>query len=146
MNQEHDNPTDPCPAGAAGEQGALSDDQTAKVAEAVEEYLAALEQGRQVDRQEFLARHADIAGELAECLDGVELIHAGAARLAGGEGDHTWPEGQASAGVAPRRLSDYRIIREIGRRPLPSPGHGRSLPRTLGECRHDWSGCRKALC
>ena len=115
MNSEHDNSTGPPPAGAAGEEAALADGQAAKVAEAVEEYLAALEQGRQVDRQEFLARHADIAGELAECLDGVELIHAGAARLAGGEGDRTQPQGQAAADPAPRHLGDYRIIREIGR-------------------------------
>src|SRR5205823_12960172 len=85
------------------------------VIRAVHEYLAALEAGRQPDRAEFLARHADVAGELADCLEGLEFVH--------GAGPHlSHPRGQAPAAVSSATpeyrpevpLGDYRIVREVG--------------------------------
>ena len=52
-----------------------------RVADAIEEYLAALERGDPVDREEFLARHSEIAGPLSECLAGLELMDVAAAGL-----------------------------------------------------------------
>src|SRR5687768_2873598 len=52
-----------------------------RVTRAVEEYLAAAAAGRPPERDVFLARHPEIAGELAECLDGLEFIRAAAPRL-----------------------------------------------------------------
>src|SRR5689334_21698516 len=46
-----------------------------RVVEALDEYLAALEAGHKPDRRTFLARHADIAGPLDECLAGLEALH-----------------------------------------------------------------------
>ena len=46
-----------------------------RVIEALDEYLAALEIGQKPDRQEFLARHAEVADALAECLEGMEVLH-----------------------------------------------------------------------
>jgi serine/threonine protein kinase len=77
---------------------------------ALDEYLAALEAGGRPDRQEFLARHAEIAGPLAECLDGMEFLHQASSAgrpAAGGPGT---AEGQV--GTA---LGDFRIVREVGR-------------------------------
>jgi serine/threonine protein kinase len=78
---------------------------------ALEQYLAEAEAGRRPDRAAFLARHADIAGPLATCLDGLEAFHAdrpGAPSAPAGDADEP--------AVAPGTvLGDFRIVREIGR-------------------------------
>jgi serine/threonine protein kinase len=82
-----------------------------RVVEALDEYMAALESGQRPDRQAFLARHADVAAALAECLDGMEALH---------EASSSSP--QAVKGSAPAGdwqpgtpLGDFRIVREVGR-------------------------------
>jgi serine/threonine protein kinase len=85
-----------------------------RVVEAMEEYLAELEAGRNPDRQRFLARRPEIAAALAECLDGLAFIHAAAPCL------HTpnLAEAITTAGlgeVEPQPLGDFRIVRQIGR-------------------------------
>jgi WD40 repeat protein/serine/threonine protein kinase len=95
----------------ATEWNRASDDP--RVIAAVEEYCAALNAGRKPDRQAFLARHAEIAGALAKCLDGLEFVHAAAPRLSlfgKGVAVATGDEIRPSAAVG-----DYRIVREIGR-------------------------------
>ena len=52
-----------------------------RVSQAVEEYLAALDAGRTPDRREFLVRHADIAGVLEKCLDGLDFIRSAAPQI-----------------------------------------------------------------
>ena len=42
-----------------------------RVIRAVQDYLALMESGRKPDRKEFLGRHPEIAGALAECLAGL---------------------------------------------------------------------------
>jgi serine/threonine protein kinase/tetratricopeptide (TPR) repeat protein len=82
-----------------------------RVVQAMEAYLAALEAGRPPDRQTFLGKHAEIASVLAECLDGLQFVHAATPRLQ--------PLESATAAaadalrVAP--LGDFQILREIGR-------------------------------
>jgi serine/threonine protein kinase/Flp pilus assembly protein TadD len=99
--------------GAARVNGdaAQTDEATARVFQAVEEYLAALEAGRAPSREEFLGRHADVASRLGEYLDGLELIHragsaAGAASGGGAAGDDL-------SGAEP--LGDFLLVREVGR-------------------------------
>jgi serine/threonine protein kinase len=75
---------------------------------AVREYQAALESGRRPNRNEFLARHADIAAELAECLEGIDLMQSAAPRLGG--------QDVSPVPVAPNgTLGDFRLLRELGR-------------------------------
>jgi hypothetical protein len=88
----------------------------ARVTRALEEYLAALEQGQELDRQAFLSRHADIAEPLAKCLGGLEFqreaaqrLHEGTAQPAGAILDAWAQEGAAAP------LGDFRIVRELGR-------------------------------
>jgi serine/threonine protein kinase/tetratricopeptide (TPR) repeat protein len=84
-----------------------------RVESAVESYLRACEAGGKVDRQAFLARHAEIAGPLGECLDMLEMIHANVKDLV-----PTRPPDDlcgSSEGGGPRLLDDYRLLREIGR-------------------------------
>jgi hypothetical protein len=80
-----------------------------RVVAALEEYLAALEAGQRPHRQAFLARHADVAEALAECLDGVEVLHqaASAPQQPVAEVAGEWQPGTA--------LGDFRILREVGR-------------------------------
>ncbi len=89
----------------------LADDP--RVVQAVQEYLVALEAGEPVDRDVYVARHPDIAAELAECLAGLDLIHAAAGN---------WRETpletisvDQAAISSPQPLGDFRIVREIGR-------------------------------
>jgi serine/threonine protein kinase/Flp pilus assembly protein TadD len=73
-----------------------------RVIAALEEYLAELESGHKPDRRGFLARHSEVAGPLAECLDGLDLVHRAASHL---------DESRSDVGM----LGDYRLVREIGR-------------------------------
>ncbi|MBI1914625.1 MAG: serine/threonine protein kinase [Planctomycetes bacterium] len=85
--------------------------------EALDEYMAALEAGHKPDRQAFLARHAAVAEGLAECLEGMDVLHdassASASSLSplfsGGKGGTA---GDCQPGMP---LGDFRILREIGR-------------------------------
>jgi PAS domain S-box-containing protein len=71
-----------------------------RVIAALEEYVSALQAGQAPQRQEFQARHPEIAAVLAECLEGLDWLR-GAAPV---------------AGVGPgTSLGEYRIVREVGR-------------------------------
>jgi serine/threonine protein kinase len=99
---------------SAAEKWSRSEDP--RVPRAVEEYLAAQRNGRRPERQEFLARHAEIASALADCLDGLEFIQAAAPQLR--ESAREAPEQAATeAGdVNPEGpLGDFRLVREVGR-------------------------------
>src|SRR4029077_9268309 len=79
----------------------------------LEAYLEDLQAGRPLSRDEFLARHAEIAEALSPCLPELEFIHAGAAHL-GGQGASSATD--ATDSLPPRaQLGDYRILREVGR-------------------------------
>src|SRR4051794_9574049 len=77
-----------------------------RLAVSLEEYLDARQAGRRPSRDEFLSRHGAIAGVLAECMEGLELLHSA-----------VHDDGPApGAGVAPAaELGDFRVVREIGR-------------------------------
>jgi WD40 repeat protein/serine/threonine protein kinase len=83
-----------------------------RVIQAVEKYLAALETGPRPDRQAFLARHPEIAGALARCLDGLEFVHGVAPQLSEPSPGRptTTPELQPEG-----PLGDFRLVREVGR-------------------------------
>jgi WD40 repeat protein/serine/threonine protein kinase/tetratricopeptide (TPR) repeat protein len=98
---------------AAGPAGTLEDPQ---VIGAVEEYLRALDAGEKPNRQEFLARYPAIAEALAECLEGLEFVHAADPRLQQPALDALTDSAASATEIhlaAP--LGDYRLVREIGR-------------------------------
>jgi serine/threonine protein kinase len=86
----------------------------ARLAQALEAYRTLLEAGARPDRAEFLARYPEIAAELAECLSGLEFVHAVAPALSGAaaEGTARDPGADVGPGVP---LGDFRILREVGR-------------------------------
>jgi WD40 repeat protein/serine/threonine protein kinase len=82
-----------------------------RVIAALEEYASALRAGQAPDRESFQARHPEIAGALADCLQGLEWIQSALPRPAPAAG-----RSPTAAGVQPGMpLGDYRIVREIGR-------------------------------
>ena len=74
----------------------------ARLVAALHEYQAALDAGRPPDRDAFLARHAAVAPELGECVDGLLLVH-----------DLLPPPADLPGPGQP--LGDFRIVRELGR-------------------------------
>jgi serine/threonine protein kinase len=89
-------------------------DEDPRIVDALERYLAAVEAGEKPNRQAFLARHADIAGALAECLDGLDALQAASSS---GTPSPVLPNADsAAADLHPEApLGDFRIVREIGR-------------------------------
>src|SRR5579871_567192 len=82
------------------------------MAGALEEYLAAAEAGTAPPRDEFLARHPELAEDLDACLAALQLIGRAA------EGPRSVAAEVAAAQApeqAPGQLGDYRILREVGR-------------------------------
>lgn len=93
------------------ESSAVDSDDPRLVA-AVREYMAALEKGAAPSRQEFLDRHREIAGDLAVCLDGLEMVHSAAVKVR----RQPPPARPILAAVGPSQpLGDFQIVREIGR-------------------------------
>lgn len=90
--------------------GDVSDDP--RVLALVKEYQAELESGSRPDRGRYLARHPELAGPVADCLDGLDLLHHGAKALTGSH-----PRaGRLDTGLRPGdRLGEFEIVREIGR-------------------------------
>ena len=98
---------------AKGEQDDLLDDP--RLMQAVQDYLKQLESGQPPNRQEFLRGYPDLMGPLAQCLDGLELVHKAAVRKKEPlSGPITFPGG-GNEGLPANPLGDFQIIREIGR-------------------------------
>jgi serine/threonine protein kinase/tetratricopeptide (TPR) repeat protein len=87
-----------------------------RVMQAVEEYLAALEAGHPLDRQEFQERHPEIAAAVARCLDGLQFLRAAAPHLRESAARHEAAGSGTAAAILPEGpLGDFRLVREVGR-------------------------------
>ena len=84
-----------------------------RVIRAVEEYLASLETGPALDRQQLLARYPEIATALARCLDALEFVHRVAPQLSESGRGQAPVAAPAIHHEAP--LGDFRLVREVGR-------------------------------
>ncbi len=81
-----------------------------RVAAALREYQALLDSGRRPDRGSFLSRFGDVAGTLAEAMDGLDFLY-GAVGPPPASDPLAAPDGRP----APAQLGDFRIVREVGR-------------------------------
>lgn len=92
-----------------------------RVVAAVEEYLAELEAGRIPDRAALLRRVPELAEAVRACLDGVDLVRAGASvrlkksSVAGVSARDQELPAAADPAFAGKPLGDFRIVREIAR-------------------------------
>jgi tRNA A-37 threonylcarbamoyl transferase component Bud32 len=82
-----------------------------RVMEALREYQAAVDAGRRPNKRELLSRYADVAGELTDCLEGLELLRSAALRTQSRE-----RSGKSDVLLSPEGpLGDFRLVQEIGR-------------------------------
>jgi eukaryotic-like serine/threonine-protein kinase len=110
MSPELDRGRGFAPRGPATDSAVDEDDP--RVVRALEEYLAALERGRRPDRSEFLARHAEVAEVLADCLGAMELVRSAAQDFGASSSE---PSADAPEVRPLTHLGDFRIVREVGR-------------------------------
>jgi tetratricopeptide (TPR) repeat protein len=105
----------PAPGGAVGLWVADDADDSAegdpRVVQALREYRAALDAGRRPNRPEFLARYADVAAELAPCLEGLDFVRAAAREVL----DLIVLDEAIEDPATPAALGDFRVLREAGR-------------------------------
>ncbi len=109
------NPTDDGDRGGNGVAQRAEPGADPRLARALEEYRGLLEAGAAPERSAFLARHPDLAEALAECLSGLEFVHAVAPAVSGAAAEAA-AAADAGAGMGPcAPLGDFRILREVGR-------------------------------
>jgi hypothetical protein len=99
------------------EQPSVSSDNP-RLDAAVAEYLQAADAGRAPDRTAFLARHPDLAEELASFFADLDRLERAAPPRSGpADSLHTLPPGQPPAAASPtvRYFGDYELLGEIGR-------------------------------
>jgi serine/threonine protein kinase len=86
-----------------------------RLLQAVHEYMQELEAGEKPDRQQWLARYPDLRDPLAQCLEGLDILHQaaplGQSPLLGG----LLTAAQAGESLPPNPVGDFQIVREIGR-------------------------------
>ena len=83
-----------------------------RLAEVLDEYLCAVEQGQPVDVDDLIQRHPDLAEPLREYLPSLAWLRDGFGDL------HNVADcdgGAANIALPPGQLGDYELIREIGR-------------------------------
>ena len=106
MSRAEDSRTSLDPASEIQQFGEPLDDP--RVLEVVQEYLAELERGQAPSREKYLARYPELAQEVRDCLDGLELVRGGLSHSVGKS---------ISGGVAGPRVNERppKSLGEIGR-------------------------------
>ncbi len=99
------------PMRSAPEAADLAEDP--RLVEVAEDYLRELEAGRLPDRAAYLQRYPELASAISDCLDGLEMVHAGLSgkRLVAPAAQR--PEEPPGQFAAP--LGDFQIIKELAR-------------------------------
>jgi serine/threonine protein kinase/Flp pilus assembly protein TadD len=115
MNETQDQgaPADPGPPIPRSVPAAEED---ARLVQALDEYLASVEEGHPPERPAFLARYPEIAPTLEKCLEGLHFVERVGPQLdeaAGSEAEA--PVARVNAIQPEGPLGDYRLVREIGR-------------------------------
>jgi eukaryotic-like serine/threonine-protein kinase len=88
-----------------------SSDSDDRLGEAIETYLALIEQGAAPQPDEFAARYPDLSEDILSALQGLELVHGLVGQSSGSFGPGS-PGRNLEAG---RRIAGYRVVRELGR-------------------------------
>jgi eukaryotic-like serine/threonine-protein kinase len=90
-------------------------DEDDRLGEAIEAYLALVEQDQAPDLDEFIARYDDLKDDLRAAMEGLELVHGLVGRSGSpssassrGSGSDRWLE-------SGHRIAGYRVVGELGR-------------------------------
>lgn len=81
-----------------------------RLAQVLDDYLAAVAQGVAPSRDSLFEQHPDLAGELRTCLASLDFIRRGAAKAV-----LAAPASGLLSGTADATIGDYRLVRELGR-------------------------------
>src|SRR5271157_5675984 len=99
-------------ASDSGNPGSDSDD---RLGEAIEIYLALIEQGATPEPEAFASLYPDLGEDIRSALGGLELVH-GLVGQASGHGAGSGPGGGPGRSLeSGRRIAGYRVVRELGR-------------------------------
>jgi serine/threonine protein kinase/WD40 repeat protein len=100
------------PDGAGGIPASDSDD---RLGEAIEIYLALVEQGTAPEPEVFASGYPDLSEDIRAALEGLELVH-GLVGQGSGSGAGSGPGGGPGRNLeSGRRIAGYRVVRELGR-------------------------------
>ena len=97
-----------------GSRLATSEDDD-RLGEAIEAYLALVEQNQAPDLEEFVARYPDLKDDLRAAMEGLELVHG---LVGAGSGPVSGSPRVASADrwlESGHRIAGYRVVRVLGR-------------------------------
>ena len=108
MVHQHDDSDAP----ASDSSASNSDD---RLGEAIETYLALIEQGAAPEPEAFASLYPDLGSDIRSALEGLELVHGLVGQVSGpgaGSGPGGGPGRSLESG---RRIAGYRVVRELGR-------------------------------
>lgn len=101
------------PPDPSGDDGGFADDP--RVLEVVEQYMQELEAGRIPDRNSYLQRYPELSDSIAQCLEGLELVHGGMkSKSRKRPAESPLPTGVGDDRLA-APLGDFQIVRELAR-------------------------------
>src|SRR5437764_15429011 len=86
-----------------------------RLGEAIETYLALVEQNQAPDLEEFVARYPELKDDLRAAMEGLELVHG---LVGAGSGPVSGPPRVAGADrwlESGHRIAGYRVVRVLGR-------------------------------
>ncbi len=90
-----------------------SDDDDERLGEAIEHYLAMVEQGEAPSPEVFAARYPDLQEDVQAALEGLELVNGLVGHGSSSSSSHgSGPGRNIESG---RRIAGYRVVRELGR-------------------------------
>src|SRR5271166_5495968 len=96
------------------DSGISASDHDDRLGEAIETYLALLEQGAAPEPEAFASRYPDLADDIRAALEGLDLVEGLVGRCGSraGSGPGDAPGRNLESG---RRIAGYRVVRELGR-------------------------------
>ena len=93
--------------------GGFADDP--RVLEVVEQYMQELEAGRLPDRNSYVQRYPELSASIAQCLEGLELVHGGMRSKTRKRLAAPSPPTNLSDERLAMPLGDFQIVRELAR-------------------------------
>src|SRR4051794_19905456 len=99
---------------AQSQSSSGSSDDDERLGEAIETYLALVEQGTAPEPDAFAARYPDLEDDIRAALEGLELVSGlvGQGSCHSASGQAAGPGRNIESG---RRIAGYRVVRELGR-------------------------------
>src|SRR5271166_4141678 len=114
MVHRHDDSDAPASA-SASDSGIPTSDSDDRLGEAIEIYLALIEQGAAPEPEAFASRNPDLGEDIRSALEGLELVHGLVGQVSGPEAGSGPGGGPGRSLESGRRIAGYRVVRELGR-------------------------------